>query len=157
MDTPSFQLHHIGLLVRSIEAATDLQVSRFGYRIESEIILDPIQTARVRFLRLANATQWLELVSPEDEHSKLSNTLTKHGEGIHHLCYEVPGIEEACEHLRQSRQMLLSVPTPAVAFGGRRIAWFMDRSGFLTELLEAGDGPFSLSTLYPATRQESSR
>ena len=95
-----------------------------------------------------------ELVSPENENSKLSNVLAKRGEGLHHLCYEVPGIEAACEHLREGRQMMLSGPTPAVAFGGRRIAWFMDRAGLLTELVEAGAGPLSLATLAHLRAQE---
>jgi methylmalonyl-CoA/ethylmalonyl-CoA epimerase len=157
MKPVSFQLHHIGLLVKSIEAATELQVARYGYRIESDIIHDPIQTARVRFLRLPWGANWLELVSPENEQSKLSNALARRGEGLHHLCYEVPDIEAACEHLRQGRQMLLSAATPAVAFAGRRIAWFMDRSGLLTELLEAGEGPFSLAALTLLPPKESPR
>jgi methylmalonyl-CoA/ethylmalonyl-CoA epimerase len=154
MTHPTFQLHHIGLLVKSIEIATELQVTRYGYQIASDIIHDPIQTAHVRFLRLPNGLNWLELVSPDDGNSKLSNALTKRGEGLHHICYEVTGIESAGEHLRQGRQMQLSGPTSAVAFGGRRIAWFMDRSGHLTELLEAGEGPFSLGSLSPIPLQE---
>ena len=154
MQESSFRLHHIGILVHSIEAATTLQVARYGYRIESDIILDPVQTARVRFLRLNQGTHWLELVSPENEQSKLSNALAKRGEGLHHLCYEVPEIGVACEHLRLGRQMLLAAPTPAVAFGGRPIAWFMDRAGLLTELIEAGEGPFSLDDILPRHSRE---
>jgi methylmalonyl-CoA/ethylmalonyl-CoA epimerase len=154
MTLPPFQLHHIGLLVKSIEQATDLHVARYGYRIESPIIQDPVQTARVRFLRLPGASQWLELVSPEAGRSKLAAALGKRGEGLHHLCYEVPDIQAACTHLREGRQMLLADPAPAVAFGGRKIAWFMDRAGLLTELVEAGPGPLSLDTLMPMTPQE---
>jgi methylmalonyl-CoA/ethylmalonyl-CoA epimerase len=155
MIAPSFQLHHIGMLVKSIENSTDLHVSRYGYGIESEIIHDSVQTARVRFLRLPAGRNWLELVSPEDEHSKLSNALAKRGEGLHHLCYEVPLIQSACEYLRQGKQMQLSGPTPAVAFGGRPIAWFIDRAGLLTELVEAGEGPLSLASLLSLPFQES--
>jgi methylmalonyl-CoA/ethylmalonyl-CoA epimerase len=156
MQDLSFRLHHIGLLVRSIETATALQVARYGYQIESDIILDPVQTAHVRFLRLNQGTHWLELVSPASEQSKLSNALAKKGEGLHHLCYEVDDIATACEHLRQERQMLLSAPVPAVAFGGRPIAWFLDRAGLLTELVEAGQGPLSLDDIIPRHSREHS-
>jgi methylmalonyl-CoA/ethylmalonyl-CoA epimerase len=154
MTQPTFLLHHIGMLVRDIEAATQLQVARYGYQIESDIIHDPIQTARVRFLRLSNATNWLELVAPEDEGSKLFNALTKRGEGLHHLCYEVSDLAAAITHLREGRQLLLSGPTPAVAFGGRCIAWFMDRTGLLTELVEAGTGPLTLASISPSPLKE---
>lgn len=142
-----FRFHHIGLLVKSIQEAADLQVARYGYQIESAIICDPVQTANVLFLRLPNSCHWLELVSPTDDHSKLANALAKRGGGLHHLCYEVHDIESACEQLRTSRQLMLSGPTPAVAFGGRRIAWFMDLAGLLTELVEEGPGPLSLASL----------
>jgi methylmalonyl-CoA/ethylmalonyl-CoA epimerase len=154
MNTPPFRLHHIGMLVKSIEKATELQAGRFGYRTETEPIHDPVQTAWVRFLRLPAGSHWLELVAPEDENSKLANALAKRGEGLHHLCYEVPQIVAACEALRHTRQLQLLGPTPAVAFGGRPIAWFMDRAGLLTELVEAGPGPLSLAALTPFPPQE---
>ena len=147
MTTLPFQLHHVGLLVKSIEVSADLQVTRYGYHIETPIIVDPIQTALVQFLRIPGGTHWLELVSPMDGEGKLVNVLVKRGEGLHHLCYEVPDIDTACEHLRQGRQMMLSGPTQAVAFGGRPIAWFMDRAGLLTELVEAGSGPLTLASI----------
>ncbi|MDR3671927.1 MAG: VOC family protein [Holophaga sp.] len=145
----AFQLHHIGLLVRSIERATEAQVARYGYRIESPIIHDPVQTARVRFLRLPQGAHWLELVSPEDGRSRLAGALEKRGEGLHHLCYQVPRLADACAELRDGGQLLLAEPVPAAAFGGRPIAWFMDRSGLLTELVEAGPGPLSLPAQEP--------
>lgn len=150
----TFRLHHIGLLVASIEEATLIQRQRYGYLVESEIILDPVQTARVVFLRLPGGSNWLELVSPADDSSKLSNALKKRGEGLHHLCYEVEDIESACATLREQAQLMLAPPTPATAFQGRRIAWFMDRRGHLTELVEAGIGPFTLASICPPSTQE---
>jgi methylmalonyl-CoA/ethylmalonyl-CoA epimerase len=132
-------------------------VARYGYCIESAVISDPVQTAQVRFLRLPLGQHWLELVAPMAGESKLANALAKRGEGLHHLCYEVSDIAAACEHLRAGRQMMLAGPTPAVAFGGRPIAWFMDRAGFLTELVEAGPGPLSLASILSPHAQESQR
>lgn len=152
----AFRLHHVGLLVASIEEAARIHSQRYGYLVESEVILDPVQTARVLFLRLPGGGNWLELVSPANDSSKLSNALKKRGEGLHHLCYEVDDIESACTSLREQAQLMLAPPTPATAFLGRRIAWFMDRRGHLTELLEAGDGPFNLASICSHSTQESS-
>lgn len=144
----SFLLHHNGFLVKDIHLAARDFVSRLGYVIEGDIIEDPMQTAYVQFLRQLAATCWLELVTPNGPNSKLTNALRKGG-GLHHLCYEVSDINRACEHLRDQAMLLLTEPVPAAAFPGRRIAWLMDCSGFLVELLERGDGPLSLASIMP--------
>lgn len=145
-DATRFRLHHTGLLVTDIAAAASGLLERFGYRSASAVIEDPLQTAQVQFLHLPGTGHWLELVAPNSKQSKLSNALRKGG-GLHHLCYEVTAIEAACSHLREQAMLLLSHPAPAVAFGGRRIAWFMDRTGLLIELVEAGAGPLTLDSL----------
>lgn len=139
-----FPLHHIGFLVPDIAVAAGDFSSRLGYVVDSEIIEDPVQTAYVQFLRQPGANNWLELVTPNGPRSKLLGALQKGG-GLHHLCYEVDDMERACVHLRGRSMLMIARPTPAVAFPGRRIAWFMDRSNFLLELLESGEGPLSLS------------
>lgn len=140
------RLHHIGHLVKDIPAAAKILVENYGYRIESGVIEDPVQTAFVQFMRLPGATNWLELVSPNGENSKLKATLAK-GCGLHHVCYEVDGIETVCAQFSTRKMMILSPPVPAVAFGGRRIAWFMDHTRMLVELVESGDGPLTLDSI----------
>lgn len=150
-DTPALTacpvaLHHTGMLVRDVEEAARHYCGLLGYRQESAVIDDPIQTARVLFLRLPGANSWLELIGPLGPSSKLSNQLAKGG-GLHHLCYEVDRIEAAMGWYRDQGCMVVSVPVAATAFPGRRIAWLMDRHRFLFELLEAGSGQLSLSSL----------
>lgn len=139
-------MHHIGYVVKNIPTAADTLVDRFGYRIESDVIEDPVQTALVQFLRLPGGRNWLELVCPNGPESKLSAALARGG-GLHHLCYEVDDIEQACTELRTRRMMVLSAPVPAVAFGGRRIAWLIDRTPLLVELVESGEGPLTLASV----------
>jgi len=143
---PPLTLHHTGLLVKDVAQAAAHYVEVLGYRLESEPIDDPVQTARVQFLRLPGATHWLELVAPLGPESKLANALTKGG-GLHHLCYEVADIVTATAHFRAAGCMVISEPVAAAAFPGRRIAWLMDRQRLLFELLEAGPGPLGLATL----------
>ena len=45
------------------------------------------------------------------------------GGGLHHLCYEVPSIPEHLDRIRAGGGLIVSRPKPAVAFGGRAIAW----------------------------------
>jgi methylmalonyl-CoA/ethylmalonyl-CoA epimerase len=143
-----FDLHHIGFLVTDIPPAAAGFMERFGYVVESPIIEDTTQTARVQFLRQPEAVNWLELITPSGLQSKLSQALQRGG-GLHHLCYEVPNLEAAAEHLRQQNMLPLGRPCPATAFSGRLIAWFMDRGQMLVELLQAGPGDFSLDSIRP--------
>lgn len=140
-------MHHIGILVADVAQARDRLVQQLGYVAESAIITDPIQTARVVFLRLPGADHWTELVAPDGPGSVLQGALKKRRGGAHHLCYEVARIEAACEQLCTAGMMLIAAPVSAVAFGGRRIAWLMDLDFLLVELVESGIGPLSLPPL----------
>jgi methylmalonyl-CoA/ethylmalonyl-CoA epimerase len=140
------ELHHIGYLVTDIFKAAEEFSERFGYTIESPIIEDPQQTACVQFLRQPAALHWLELIAPNGAGSKLAKALERGG-GMHHFCYEVASIGLASETLRHQGMLPLGDAKPAVAFSGRPIAWFMDRGKLLVELVEAGPGDFSLSSL----------
>ncbi len=141
-----FRLHHVGTLVADIGSARQALMERFGYRPWTDVITDPVQTARVQFLHLPGATHWLELVTPAGPGSKLSNALKK-GVKLHHLCYEVEDLEGAAERLRGQGMLMVGAPAPAVAFGGRRIAWLADKAAPLVELVEAGPGPLNLDEL----------
>jgi len=146
----NFSTHHVGYLVSDIAQAVPRFTDRLDYRVESGIIEDPVQTAYVQFLRQPGALEWMELIAPTGESSKLTRAL-RQGGGLHHLCYEVNDMDRACAHLRDHEMLALSAPVPAAAFPGRRIAWFMDRFRGLVELLEQGDGALSLNGLRRAT------
>ena len=141
------ELHHTGILVRDIPSSAQRLVSSFGYRVESEISEDPMQTALVQFLRLPGGTSWLELVSPASPESKLAGALKKGG-GHHHICLEVDLLDVFSKKLRQEGWLPVSPAVPAVAFPGRRIAWFMNSDRLLIELLERSDGIRSIASLF---------
>lgn len=130
-----FKLHHIGYLVRDLSEAAIFS-ERLGYIAEGPPVEDPEQTAVVQFLRQPGSGSLIELVVPTSPDSKLVRALAKGG-GLHHLGYEVDDFDWACAHLREQSMLALSAPTPAVAFRGRRIAWFMDRGAMLIEILES--------------------
>ena len=131
-----FKLHHIGYLVKDLSEASVFK-DRLGYLVESEIIEDPVQTAHVLLMRQPGSASQIELVMPAGPKSKLSRALAKGG-GLHHFCYEVDDICAAGAHLREKGMLALSEPAEAVAFKGRRIAWYMDSGALLIELLESG-------------------
>jgi methylmalonyl-CoA/ethylmalonyl-CoA epimerase len=133
----NLRIHHLGVVVKDIEAASDSYVRDLGYRVRSEVIHDPAQTAYVRFLALPGDGCYIELVSPDGPKSMLSNALKKGG-GINHVCYMTPDIDESVTALRDCGYWILHDPQPAVAFSGRRIAWLMGPDNLLIELVEQG-------------------
>jgi methylmalonyl-CoA/ethylmalonyl-CoA epimerase len=128
-------LHHIGIAVSDISRATEDHQRRLGCQLEGGLFHDPVQTALIQFLRLPGDSVLIELVAPDGPASGLSAAVRKGG-GINHLCHSTPDIEAACRSLQEHGMVIIQEPTPAVAFGGRRIAWLMGEDHVLTELVE---------------------
>lgn len=128
--------HHVGVLVKDIAEASQ-NYARLGYRRETGIVHDPVQTAHVQFFKLPGEAAYLELVAPDQADSKLSNALRKGG-GLNHICYSTADIEESCKELSAAGWHLIAEPEAGVAFGGRRIAWLRGPDRMLVELVEAG-------------------
>ena len=131
-------LHHVGMLVKDIRASVATYAS-MGYEIRSEVIHDPVQTAFVQFLKLPADRAYLELISPDGPGGKLNNALLKGG-GLNHLCFSTEDFEADCKSLRDAGFFLIAEPVPAVAFGGRKVAWFRSPDKLSVELVEIGEG-----------------
>ena len=97
---------------------------------------DPIQRVRVSFFSPVDTRNPVfELVEPASEASPVSNFLKKGG-GLHHVCYEIDDLESGLCEARGVGLVIVADPAPAVAFGGRRIAWVCSKRRLLVELLE---------------------
>ncbi|MGA2716444.1 MAG: VOC family protein [Bryobacteraceae bacterium] len=137
MLSPSgLSLHHIGCVVDSIEAKIE------GYRVAlgsisvSQIFEDPIQRSRVVFLNLPGAgPAQFELIQPASPDSPVAGFLEKGG-GLHHICYEVDDLRGQIQWMKSQKAVLIRSPKPAVAFGGRHIAWMRTADALLIEYLE---------------------
>ena len=135
MAEPRF--HHVGYVVASIEAGIgDFRLSVHAAS-RSEVFDDPIQRVRVAFLypHAAGGLR-VELVEPVGDDSPVLQFLRKGG-GLHHVCFEVEDLDRQLAEARAARSILVRAPCPAVAFGGRRIAWVFTRQRLLVEYLEA--------------------
>ena len=130
------RFHHLGVAVPEIGPAVESMRAMFGYEVTAGPVTDPIQKVHVCFLRTAQPdAPTLELVAPAAPDSPVGQVLTKGG-GAYHLCYEVPDLDAALATARAARWVVVSRPVPAVAFGGRRIAWLYTPTRQLIELLE---------------------
>jgi methylmalonyl-CoA/ethylmalonyl-CoA epimerase len=133
---PQGTFHHVGFVVKSIADS----VKSFAVILQSEwdeqVFHDPKQGVRVAFLKSAAAADPLwELVEPADDKSPVQSFAAKGG-GLHHVCYVVEKLEDSLTRARALGAVIAREPMPAVAFGGRRIAWIYTKNRLLIEYLE---------------------
>jgi len=132
----SLRFHHIGIAVPDLDAAVASYEKLLGCRLIDGPYEDPVQKARVCFLNTPEAGHpTIECVAPASPDSHVHRLIGK-GAGAYHLCYEVPDLAAALETARAAGCLLVSGPVPAVAFGGRSIAWLYAPSRTLLELVE---------------------
>jgi methylmalonyl-CoA/ethylmalonyl-CoA epimerase len=133
-----FRLLHVGVAVPALDPAMESLSTLFGYKVVSGPFDDPIQKVAVKFLTTSDQdTTEIELIAPLTEDSPIRAMLSKGGGGAYHLCFETNDIDGALNHAKSNGCIIVSGPVPAVAFGGRRIAWIYTRLRQLFELVEA--------------------
>jgi len=130
------RLHHIGFVVSSIEQAMPGFVRSMMAEWSGRSFEDPLQKAKVAFLTTRAGDAQIELVEPLGDDSPVQRFLQQAGGGLHHLCYEVADLEQELADFRSRGAVIAKRPKPAVAFGGRRIAWVITGEKLLVELLE---------------------
>ena len=132
---PSPTLDHIGIAVRSLDHS---QIYRdLGLTVDSVETVES-QGVRTAFLSVGDAN--LELLEPLTEDSAVGRFIEKRGEGIHHLCFRVQGIEAQLARLQEKGYKLVhSHPVPGAH--GTRVAFLHPAAGngVLIELSEAPD------------------
>jgi methylmalonyl-CoA/ethylmalonyl-CoA epimerase len=130
------KMHHIGYVVASIQESGRSFALSLGATWDGSIIFDPIQKVRVTFLQGHCSTDPLvELVEPGGPESPVTRFVERGG-GLHHLCYEVEDLESHLAFCKSVGTIIIRPPVPAVAFGGRRIAWAVTKKKLLVEFLE---------------------
>lgn len=130
------RMHHIGFVVDSIERAGKSFAESLNLTWNGRVFLDPLQKVNVTFMNSAEPGEpQIELIEPVAEDSPVRSFLAKGG-GLHHVCYEVQGLENQLRLSCSQGGKLVRPAMPAVAFGGRRIAWIYSKERLLIEFLE---------------------
>jgi methylmalonyl-CoA/ethylmalonyl-CoA epimerase len=131
-------VHHVALVVRSLDTALGFWRDTLGLELESvmEIVQD-----RVRIAFLGVGESKVELVEPTDDTTGVARFLESKGEGFHHVCFEVPNLAEALLRLEIDGLELIDTVPRKGAEGP--VAFIHPRSchGVLVELIEAPGGP----------------
>ena len=132
LDQLGCRFHHLGVACRDLaqEARTWLSL---GYRADSEIFEDPIQSVRGQFL--AGPGPKLELLASLTPDGPVAQ-MVRRGIKIYHQGFETAGFDAAIIVLRGANFKLVKGPVPSVAFATRRIAFFLMPNMSLIEIIE---------------------
>ena len=90
------KLDHIAIAVRNTEIA--LEFYRDTLRLPV-LFSEELPGPGVRLTHLDMGNVQLQLVEPLDPEHPISKFLDERGEGLHHLCWRVPDVEEAMTEL----------------------------------------------------------
>jgi methylmalonyl-CoA epimerase len=135
---PPRRIHHVAVVVRSIEDSLGLYRDLLGMPVEA---VTDIPSDRVRIAFLGVGESKVELVEPTDDSTGVARFLAKQGEGFHHVCFEVANLSEELTRLAIEGIELIDSAPRRGAEGP--VAFLHPRSchGVLVELIEASGGP----------------
>jgi methylmalonyl-CoA/ethylmalonyl-CoA epimerase len=83
------KIHHIGIVVRSIDAAYAFYRDILSLPVHKE---DIIQNQGVKAALLTIGASEIELLEPIDPSTGVARFLERKGEGLHHLCFETDDV-----------------------------------------------------------------
>jgi len=126
--------HHIGVACEDMDRER-AAFALLGYMPEGEVFEDPIQGIAGQFL--TGPGPRMELVAPLNSASTTLTGILSQRIKLYHMAYVTPDMAQALETLRAQRGKVVSAPQPAVAFGGRAIAFVALPNRLLVELIEA--------------------
>lgn len=117
MPEPLFnRLNHIAIVVRDTDEALTFYRDTLGLPL---LYSEEIASGGVRLTHLDMGNLHLQLVEPLTEDHSLREHLDKHGEGLHHLCFDTDDVGSSLAAL-SDRGLQAKSLTPHDAPGGRK-------------------------------------
>lgn len=113
--SPVNKIHHIGIAVTQLESASAVYGELFGLRAGPIIELENLGI-RGCFIPIGETN--LELLESTHQFSEISKFINSHGEGLHHICFEVSNVGECLTNLEMKGIALKDKePRPGLAGG----------------------------------------
>lgn len=131
-------IHHVAIVVRSIEESLPRYRKLLGLRAEDEARIFAPQRVRLCFLPTGpEPAARLELIQPTDDDSGVARFLATRGEGLHHVCLQTDDLAGDLAALAASEAELIDREPRPGAHG--TVAFIHPRTlnGVVWELLQA--------------------
>jgi methylmalonyl-CoA/ethylmalonyl-CoA epimerase len=132
-------IHHVAVVVRSIEASLPRYRALFGWEPEAVPRIFAGQGVRLCFLPSGPPpAAKLELVEPIEEESGIGRFLAARGEGLHHVCLLSDDLPAELEALAAAEAELIDREPRPGAHGAVAFIHPRTLNGVLWELLNPG-------------------
>ena len=93
------KLDHVGIVVSNLEESIPLYENILGVKPVS-VREVPTQNVRAAFFEVGNGVV-VELIEPTVPDSGVARFLEKHGQGVHHICFEVDDVDEQLQAMAE--------------------------------------------------------
>jgi methylmalonyl-CoA/ethylmalonyl-CoA epimerase len=132
-------LDHVAILVSDLDVAVKQYRDVYGL---GEPEIEVVESEKVRVAIFGHGPGRIELLCPLGPDSPMQKALARRGEGLHHICLEVPDIAKAMAALRAGGAPLLD-EKPRPGAGGSRVAFVHPKGtrGVLVELRQGSEKP----------------
>ena len=126
------KIDHIGIAVRSIDAALKVYGAGLGLGIES---VEDVPDQKTRVAMIPIGESHLELLEAMEQDSPVGKFISKRGEGLHHICFQVDDLVEELTKLKTAGVRLID-ESPRTGAGQCLVAFIHPSStaGVLVEL-----------------------
>ena len=128
------KVDHIGVAVRSLDETLKFYQDILGLELQGT---EEVQEQKVKVAFLPVGDTEVELLESTDTEGPIAKFIEKKGEGIQHIAFRVPDIEEAIAELMAKGVKMID-EKPRYGAGGAKIAFCHPKStnGVLVELSE---------------------
>ncbi len=128
------KIDHLGIAINSIDEGKNFWQDILGLDFEGTETVEPQKVTTAFFPVGESEVELLESTSPDGPVAKY---IEKRGEGIQHVAFRVPDIEEALAELKEKGVKLID-EKPRKGAGGAKIAFLHPKAtkGVLVELCE---------------------
>lgn len=128
------KVDHIGIAVKSLDETLKFYEGVLGLELQGTEVVEE-QKVKVAFLPVGDTE--VELLESTAEDGPIAKFIEKKGEGIQHIAFRVPNIEEAIAELMEKGVKMID-EKPRYGAGGAKIAFCHPKStnGVLVELSE---------------------
>ena len=128
------KIEHIGIAVKSIEESNNLFAKLFD---DSHYKTEEVESEGVKTSFFKIGENKIELLEATNEDSPIAKFISKKGEGVHHIAFDVDDIEAEINRLKNEGFIVLN-DSPKIGADNKLVAFLHPKStnGVLIELCQ---------------------
>lgn len=127
------KIHHIGYAVKDLESSIK-EFEKLGYNCVENKIIDKKRKVIIQFIK--NGKYLIELITPLNEESPITNILKKQGSSPYHICYETNDIDKEIKEMSNNGFTIITKLSEVPAIENKKVVFLYKRNIGLIELIK---------------------